>query len=107
MLDKTADSLHRAHAAGVTMVAGTDTGFATTPYGEWHARELERSRVQASAELTRAVVHDGERAVPDSLPWPEEEARDLLADLTRRGRAAQATADEAAVVAPQDVRHLP
>jgi len=183
MLDKTADSLHRAHAAGVTMVAGTDTGFATTPYGEWHARELEllmtyaglsaaeairaatvnaapmlnlagqigeiragcladiivvagdpardirvlqdpanielvmkggtvigfdydrpirswpheRSRVQATAELTRAVVDGGERAVPDSLPWAEEEARDLFADLSRTGRTAQATADEAAV----------
>jgi len=44
MLDKTADSLHRAHAAGVTMVVGTDTGFATTPYGEWHAREGRRGR---------------------------------------------------------------
>src|SRR5215470_16501033 len=189
MLDKTADSLHRAHAAGVTMVVGTDTGFATTPYGEWHARELEllmtyaglsaaeaisaatvnaapmlnlagqigeiragcladiivvagdptkdirvlqdpaniqvvmkggtvvgfdydrpisswpheRSRVQATTELTRAVVHDGERAVPDNLPWAEEEARDLFADLSRAGRAAQAeTAEEAAAVAPLD-----
>jgi imidazolonepropionase-like amidohydrolase len=187
MLDKTADTLHRAHAAGVTMVAGTDTGFATTPYGEWHARELEllmtyaglsaaeairaatvnaapmlnlarqigeiragcladiiivagdpasdirvlqdpaniqvvmkggtiigfdydrpipswpheRSRVQSTAELTRAVVHDGERAVPDRLPWAEEEARDLFADLTRTGRTAQAaTAEEAANAAP-------
>jgi adenine deaminase len=189
MLDKTADTLHRAHAAGVTMVVGTDTGFATTPYGEWHARELEllmtyaglsateairaatvnaapmfnlvgqigeiragcfadiivvagdptkdirvlqdpaniqvvmkggiaigfdndrpisswpheRSRVQSTAELTRAVVHDGEGAVTDNLPWAEEEARDLFADLTRTGRAAQAaTADEAAAVAPPD-----
>jgi imidazolonepropionase-like amidohydrolase len=23
------------------MMAGTDSGFAVTPYGEWHARELE------------------------------------------------------------------
>jgi imidazolonepropionase-like amidohydrolase len=41
MLDKTADTLHRAHAAGVKFALGTDTGFAVTPYGEWHARELE------------------------------------------------------------------
>jgi imidazolonepropionase-like amidohydrolase len=41
MLDRTADTLHRAHAAGVTFALGTDTGFAVTPYGEWHARELE------------------------------------------------------------------
>jgi imidazolonepropionase-like amidohydrolase len=31
----------KARAAGVPMMAGTDTGFAVTPYGEWHARELE------------------------------------------------------------------
>jgi imidazolonepropionase-like amidohydrolase len=41
MLDKTADSLHRAHAAGVRFAVGTDSGFSVTPYGEWHARELE------------------------------------------------------------------
>lgn len=34
-------NLAKAHKAGVTMMAGTDTGFAVTPYGEWHARELE------------------------------------------------------------------
>jgi imidazolonepropionase-like amidohydrolase len=41
MLEKTADSLHRAHAAGVKFVVGTDSGFSVTPYGEWHAREIE------------------------------------------------------------------
>jgi imidazolonepropionase-like amidohydrolase len=30
----------KARAAGVPMMTGTDTGFAVTPYGEWHAREL-------------------------------------------------------------------
>lgn len=34
-------SLARAHKAGVPIMAGTDSGFAVTPYGEWHARELE------------------------------------------------------------------
>jgi imidazolonepropionase-like amidohydrolase len=41
LLDSSADSYHRAHKAGVTFALGTDTGFAVTPYGEWHARELE------------------------------------------------------------------
>lgn len=41
MLEKTADALHRAHAAGVRMVLGTDSGFSVTPYGVWHARELD------------------------------------------------------------------
>ncbi len=182
ILDKTADTLHRAHEAGVKMVVGTDSGFATTPYGEWHARELEllmtyaglsaseaiqaatvnaapmlnlagqlgeirvgyfadilvvngnlakdirilqdpsnievvmkggqvmafdyghpipswpheRSRLQSTAELTRAVAHGEGLAAPDDLPWAEEEARDLFSDLTKAGRAAQASTPEEA-----------
>ena len=34
-------NLKKAQAAGVPLLTGTDTGFAVTPYGEWHARELE------------------------------------------------------------------
>jgi len=35
------ENLARARQAGVPMVTGTDSGFAVTPYGEWHAREIE------------------------------------------------------------------
>lgn len=34
-------NLKKAKAAGIPFLTGTDTGFAITPYGEWHARELE------------------------------------------------------------------
>jgi imidazolonepropionase-like amidohydrolase len=34
-------NLKKAVAAGVPFLTGTDTGFAVTPYGEWHAKELE------------------------------------------------------------------
>jgi len=34
-------NLKKAMQAGVPFLTGTDTGFAVTPYGEWHARELE------------------------------------------------------------------
>jgi imidazolonepropionase-like amidohydrolase len=34
-------NMQRARKAGIPMMTGTDTGFAVTPYGEWHARELE------------------------------------------------------------------
>jgi imidazolonepropionase-like amidohydrolase len=34
------EALKKAKAAGVRMPIGTDSGFAVTPYGEWHAREL-------------------------------------------------------------------
>jgi imidazolonepropionase-like amidohydrolase len=39
--ERTMDSLHRAYAAGVKFAMGTDSGFAVTPYGEFHAKELE------------------------------------------------------------------
>ncbi|HEX3989761.1 MAG TPA: amidohydrolase family protein [Acetobacteraceae bacterium] len=35
------ENLRKARAAGIPMMTGTDTGFAVTPYGEWHAMELE------------------------------------------------------------------
>ena len=34
-------ALPKARKAGVKFMVGTDSGFAVTPYGEWHARELE------------------------------------------------------------------
>jgi imidazolonepropionase-like amidohydrolase len=33
--------LPKAREAGVPFLIGSDSGFAVTPYGEWHARELE------------------------------------------------------------------
>jgi imidazolonepropionase-like amidohydrolase len=33
--------LKKAVAAGVPFLTGTDSGFAITPYGEWHAKDLE------------------------------------------------------------------
>jgi hypothetical protein len=38
MLERSADALHRGHAAGVPMVLGTDSGFSLTPYGVWRCR---------------------------------------------------------------------
>lgn len=40
-LEQAVGILSYAHKAGVRMLCGTDSGFAVTPYGEWHARELE------------------------------------------------------------------
>jgi imidazolonepropionase-like amidohydrolase len=34
-------NLNRAREAGVRFLLGSEAGFAVTPYGEWHARELE------------------------------------------------------------------
>jgi imidazolonepropionase-like amidohydrolase len=40
-LEALVDIHRRAHEAGITMLAGSEAGFSVTPYGEWHARELE------------------------------------------------------------------
>ena len=38
--DTACRNLREAKAAGVPLLTGSDSGFAVTPYGEWHAREL-------------------------------------------------------------------
>ncbi len=37
----TAAMVRRAHDAGVPLLCGSESGFSLTPYGHWHARELE------------------------------------------------------------------
>ncbi|MXY10313.1 MAG: amidohydrolase family protein [Acidimicrobiaceae bacterium] len=61
VLESTAESLNKAREAGVTLIVGTDTGFACTPYGEWHARELEllmRYAGMSPLEAIKAATHD-------------------------------------------------
>ncbi len=40
-MDETAPMMRRAYDAGVPLLCGSETGFSITPYGEWHAREME------------------------------------------------------------------
>ncbi len=61
----------KARAAGVPIMTGTDTGFAVTPYGEWHARELElfvedlgftpASALRAATEVNARFMTGGNR----------------------------------------------
>ncbi|MEO7428700.1 MAG: amidohydrolase family protein [Acidimicrobiales bacterium] len=37
----TASRVRRAHDAGVRLLCGSESGFSLTPYGHWHAREVE------------------------------------------------------------------
>jgi imidazolonepropionase-like amidohydrolase len=63
------ENLRKAHKAGVPMLTGTDSGFAVTPYGEWHARELEifvehlgftpAEALRATTEVTARFMADG------------------------------------------------
>jgi imidazolonepropionase-like amidohydrolase len=56
MLEKTRGSLEMAHEVGVKFVIGTDTGFAMTPYGEWHAKELELLMKYAGLNELEAIA---------------------------------------------------
>jgi imidazolonepropionase-like amidohydrolase len=40
-IEVTAQMIRKAHEAGVPVLCGSETGFAVTPIGEWHAREME------------------------------------------------------------------
>lgn len=40
-LDAAVHILSKAREQGVTLIAGSETGFGMTPYGEWHAREMQ------------------------------------------------------------------
>ena len=41
MAQATAKMIRKAYDAGVRIISGSESGFALTPYGHWHARELE------------------------------------------------------------------
>jgi imidazolonepropionase-like amidohydrolase len=61
--------LKRAKAAGVPFACGSDSGFAVTPYGEWHARELELLVTRLGftpAEALYAATNVGARCMPRS-----------------------------------------
>jgi imidazolonepropionase-like amidohydrolase len=40
-IEATAAMLRTAHDAGVPILCGSESGFSLTPYGHWHAREVE------------------------------------------------------------------
>lgn len=40
-IEATADMLRTAFDAGVPILCGSESGFALTPYGHWHAREMQ------------------------------------------------------------------
>ena len=40
-IEQTAKMIRKAYDAGVRLLSGSESGFVLTPYGHWHARELE------------------------------------------------------------------
>ena len=64
-------ALRLAREAGVPMMTGTDSGFAITPYGEWHAREIgifvrylgfsPAQALQCATATSAQFLRDGDR----------------------------------------------
>ena len=66
LIDCAAPALAKAREAGVAFMTGSDSGFSVTPYGEWHARELELLMTYAglsSLEAIRAATANGALAL--------------------------------------------
>jgi len=94
-IDVACESLNKAHKAGVPFMVGTDSGFAITPYGEWHARELEimveylgftpgealKCTTSVNAQLLRENVEVG-RLAPGSFADITVVSADPLKDIT-------------------------
>ena len=89
-------SLIKARDAGVTFLSGTDSGFAVTPYGEWHARELEHMvtylGISPAEALRCATVNNGTFVREEGQVGALEQGRladilvfdgDPLADITQ------------------------
>lgn len=64
-------SLNRIREAGIPMVTGSEAGFALTPYGEWHWREVEifhkflgftpAEAIRCATSASAAFLNDGGR----------------------------------------------
>ena len=64
-------NLTKARKAGVPMLTGTDSGFAITPYGEWHAKEIDifvkylgmspAEALKCATSLSASYLADGDR----------------------------------------------
>ncbi len=65
MNEATMVSLHRAYAAGVKFAMGTDSGgFATVPYGQFHARELEMLMLYTGMSALEAIQAGTKHGAP-------------------------------------------
>lgn len=70
-IEVTAQMVRKAYEAGVRVVAGSETGFAITPYGVWHARELEMLVDYMGFSPMEAIL-SGTRDAAVALGWGDE-----------------------------------
>jgi imidazolonepropionase-like amidohydrolase len=55
-LDVAGKALSKAYREGIKIMAGTDSGQTSVPYGEWHARELEHLKNYLGMSSMDAVI---------------------------------------------------
>ena len=82
-IEESAATLRRAYDAGVPLLCGTESGFALTPYGEWHYREMEVF-MQAMGLSAAEALACGTSAAADAVGLAGETgavAPGYLADL--------------------------
>ena len=70
-LDAAANILTKAYTAGITILAGTDSGQTVVPYGAWHARELEHLMSYLGMSAMDAILA-GTRNAAMTLPFGHE-----------------------------------
>ncbi len=65
-IDDSSGWLRKAYDLGVPMVSGSESGFSLTPYGHWHAREMEvfvKHLGLTPLEAIRTATSEGARAL--------------------------------------------
>ena len=70
-LDSLIETQRKAIEAGIPMMAGSEAGFAVTPYGQWHARELELM-VELLGITPLQAIMAGTRNNAKALGWDHE-----------------------------------
>jgi imidazolonepropionase-like amidohydrolase len=55
-LEAASKILTKAHKAGIMIMAGTDSGQGSVPYGEWHAREMELLMIYLGMSSMEALL---------------------------------------------------
>ncbi len=83
-IDTSAENIRRAYDAGVPLMAGSEAGFSLTPYGEWHAKEMEILVTHVGLSPL-AAINAGTLQAARTLPRWESEIGSLdagkLADI--------------------------
>jgi imidazolonepropionase-like amidohydrolase len=71
-IDEGAANVRRAYDAGVPIMAGSESGFSLTPYGHWHAKEMEILVTHAGLTPLQAITTGTLNAAMALPRWERE-----------------------------------